>query len=152
MPVSVLLDLYEQVTEQRRSGRRHVIEPGMAAARNRARNLRPPSVPDDAEGHQAAELQSLAYHRAVAARLNRGMIDDARHRIWVWQDQEKIDPRHAERWEEVLTRPLGEVQLLITEDSERGRDMRQNSPFAGVLSEAERRAILGRPDAASGAR
>ena len=74
------------------------------------------------------------------------MIDDARHRIWVWQEQGKIAPRYAGQWEEVLSGPLGDVRKVIAEDSERGRDLRQNSPFAGVLSEAERRAALGRPE------
>jgi CRISPR/Cas system-associated endoribonuclease Cas2 len=33
------------------------------------------------------------------------------------------------------------VRRIIGEDSQRGRDLRQNSPFAGTLSEAERRRI-----------
>ena len=40
IPVSALLDLCEEVEGQRRSGRRHVVEPGMAAARARARDIR----------------------------------------------------------------------------------------------------------------
>ena len=144
VPVSALLDLHEKVEYQRRRGRRHVLEPGISEARDRARRIPPIPLPDDADGHNTAELRSLAYHAAVARRLRRGMVDDARRLIWVWLDQGKIDPRHAEQWELVLARPIGEVRRLITEDSERGRDLRQNSPLAGVLSEAERRAILQR--------
>jgi hypothetical protein len=147
VPVSALLDLHEQVQYQRCKGRRHVLEPGITEARDRARRIPPVTLPDDANGHRTAELRSLAYHTAVARRLHRGMVDDARRLIWVWLDQGNIDPRHAEQWERVLAQPIGEVRRLITEDSDRGRDLRQNSPFAGVLSEAERRAILQRSTA-----
>jgi hypothetical protein len=78
----------------------------------------------------------------LARRLRRSMIDDARHLVWQWRDGGKIDARYAEQWEEVLQRPVGEVRRIIGEDTSRGRDLRQNSPFAGMLSEAERRQIL----------
>lgn len=70
------------------------------------------------------------------------MIDDALHLVWKWRDQGKLGARYAERWEEILRRPVAEVRRAITEDSPPGRDLRQNSPFAGMLSEAERRKIL----------
>jgi hypothetical protein len=34
------------------------------------------------------------------------------------------------------------VRRIIGEDGQDGHDLRQNSPFAGMLSEAERRRIL----------
>jgi hypothetical protein len=41
-----------------------------------------------------------------------------------------------------LRRPLAEIREAIAADDQRGRDLRQNSPFAGALSEPERRRIL----------
>ena len=149
VPVAALLDIYEEVERERASGRRarHVLEPTMAEGRRRAKRLQPrelvaDAVDDDVEGHGRADLRSLAYHRALARGLRRGMVDDARHVLWKWRDQGRIDTRYAEQWEDVLSRPVADIRRILTEDTQRGRDLRQNSPFAGMLSEAERRRIL----------
>jgi len=145
VPVAALLDLHEAVGQERRSGCRHVLEATLSAGRERARQLRAQDllpVGFDATGHRRAELRSLAYHRALAPRLRRPMIDDALYVLWRWSDLGKVDPRHAERWEEVLRKPVAEVRRIISEDDDFARDLRQNSPFAGMLSEAERRKIL----------
>jgi hypothetical protein len=60
----------------------------------------------------------------------------------MWLDQGKIDPRYAQQWDEVLRRPVTEVRRAISEDTPQMRDLRQNSPFAGMLSEPERRKIV----------
>lgn len=70
------------------------------------------------------------------------MIDDALRRVWKWRDQGKLDPRYAAQWEEILRRPVPEVRRAISEDTPVARDLRQNSPFAGMLSEPERRRIV----------
>ncbi|MGI8622338.1 MAG: hypothetical protein ACR2NB_02370 [Solirubrobacteraceae bacterium] len=93
-------------------------------------------------GHSRAELRGLAYHRAVAQRLDRGIVDDALGRLRRWRSEDKIDHRYAEQWEQILSQPLPQVAELITADSQRGRDLRQSSPFAGTLNEQERRRIL----------
>ena len=151
VPVAALLDLYEAVQRVRESGRRslHVLEPAMVEARRRgdrisASELVPERAAEAGElgGHRRAELRSLAYHRALAERLDKPMVDDARHLLWKWQQQGAIDGRYAERWEGVLRRPPGEIRRIIAEDTERGRDLRQSSPFAGMLSEPERRKLL----------
>lgn len=148
VPVGALLDLHEAVTRERQSGRRsrHLLEPVMSEGRKRARRIRSQDLlPGDSMqtgGHRRAELRSLAYHRALARRVGRREIDDALHLIWKWRDQSKIDARYADQWEGVLGRPIAEVRRTISEDSDSARDLRQNSPFAGMLSEAERRKIL----------
>jgi len=40
-------------------------------------------------------------------------------------------------WREILKRPLVEICELLSSDSEEARRLRQNSPFAGVLSAPE---------------
>ncbi len=148
VPVPALLDLYEAVTRERAAGtrRRHLLEPAISESRERARRLQVrelvPELASGVEGHRRAELRSLAYHRALASRLRRPMLEEALHTIWQWRDAETIDSRYAERWEEILRRPVPEVRRRIGEDTPAARDLRQTSPFAGMLSEAERHAIL----------
>lgn len=148
VPVAALVDLYEAVARERASGRRrrHALEPIMVESRAKARAMRPgeliASDESSAGPHRSAELRSLAYHGAVAKRLRRPMADDALHLIWQWRDSGRIDRRYADRWEEVLRGPLPEIRKLLTSDSQAAADLRQNSPFAGLLSEPERRKIL----------
>lgn len=146
VPVAAVLDLYEAVETERRRGRRHVLEPTMSRGRERARRLRPratvPGDSGDESPHGRADRRSLAYHRALARQLRRPMIDDALRRVWKWRDQGKLDPRYAAQWEEILRRPVPEVRRAISEDTPVARDLRQNSPFAGMLSEPERRRIV----------
>ncbi|HEX6456608.1 MAG TPA: hypothetical protein VF009_08840 [Solirubrobacterales bacterium] len=145
IPIPALLELQGRVAEQRRSGGRrlHTLEPVMIEARRRAERLQPQIEPGGAAGpHRAAELRSLAYHRALAPRLRRPMVDQARRKLRRWEVEERIDPRYARAWQEVLAMPMEGVRETIAADDERGRDLRQNSPFAGLLSEQERRKIL----------
>ena len=132
--------------EERGSRRiaRMIVEARRRGDRIRAAELVPERAAEAGElgGHRRAELRSLAYHRALAERLDKPMVHDARHLLWKWQEQGAIDDRYAERWEGVLRRPLGEIRRIIAEDTERGRDLRQSSPFAGMLSEPERRKLL----------
>jgi hypothetical protein len=148
VPVSALVDLYESVRAERESGRRrrHTLEPAMIAGRARARSLQPRALidedPAEADRHRLAQLRSLAYHRALAPRLTRPMVEDARHVLWEWRERGVIDPRYADEWESVLDRPVREIRRVLASDDLQARDLRQNSPFAGLLTEPERRRIL----------
>lgn len=148
VPIPALLELQEQVARQRKAGRRklHLLEPIMADAQRRAKRMRPQPVPPGSrrrsDPHRTAELRSLAYHRALAPRLRRPMVDEAQSKLRRWKEEGKIDPRYAKVWEEVFALPMAEIRKAIAADDERGRDLRQNSPLAGLLSEPERRKIL----------
>jgi hypothetical protein len=147
VPVDALLDLYEKVNAERieAKGRRHLLEAALSKGRDCAELLDPLAlVPEatDMEGHRRADMRALAYHRALAARLRQPIVDDALRQLWKWRAQEAIDPRYADRWEEILGQPVAEVRRVIGEDSEAANALRQTSPFAGMLSEAERRKIL----------
>ena len=67
------------------------------------------------------------------------MVVDARKRLARWRAQGRIPPRHAAEWERLLSLPPDKLARAIITDSARGRDLRQNSPFAGALTEPERR-------------
>jgi hypothetical protein len=151
IPVPALLDLREAVEAERASGRRvrHVLEPIMDRGRERAdrldlEELLPPMTASDEGGHDRARRRGLAYHRALARGLSPRMIDDALRQLWKWRLQGRIDSRHADRWERLLRRPSAEIRREISEDSQSAGDLRQNSPFAGMLSEPERRKIVER--------
>jgi hypothetical protein len=47
-----------------------------------------------------------------------------------------------ERWLALLGGPLDELLTALTADTVESRELRQNSPFVGVLTEEERTAIL----------
>lgn len=148
VPLPTLLDLYERVGEERSSGRRrlHVLGPVMTEARRRAERMQPKVDVDELgerpDPHRRQELRSLAYHRALAPRLSRPMVDEAQRKLVRWTREGRIDPRYAEAWGEVFATPMAEIRKVIGADDARGRDLRQNSPFAGLLSEPERRRIL----------
>jgi hypothetical protein len=147
VPVSVLLDLRESVEAERRAGRRRrrLLEPVMVERRDRAERLDVsglvPSMPEGSD-HGRAARRSLAYHRALARGLDQRMVDDALRQVWKWRMQGRIDSRYADRWDELLRGSVEDVRKAISEDGEAARDLRQSSPFAGMLSEPERRKIV----------
>ena len=92
--------------------------------------------------HRAAELQSLAYHRLVAERLNEQVVEEARRKLERWIREGRVDPRWAARWQRLLAGSLDEIAETLSSDSQRARELRQTSPFAGVLTEQERRRLV----------
>jgi hypothetical protein len=147
VPVAALVDLHEAITAERESGQRrlHVIEPAMTEARARAEALHPRRLidrTDSADAHDRATQRNRAYHAALARHLRKTTVNRALHQLWRWNEEGTIDPRYAASWEDVLRRPLPEIRRVLTEDSQWATDLRQNSPFAGALSEPERRKIL----------
>jgi hypothetical protein len=149
VPVPALVELHEAVSAARESGQRrlHVLEPALVQARSRAEALDPKTLIasvelEEDEPHDRAERRNRAYHTALARRLRTDMVQSALHQLWRWSEEGNIDPRYAAEWEDVLRRPLGEIKSVLTDQSQWARDLRQNSPFAGALSEPERRKIL----------
>lgn len=143
IPVPALLELYEAVEPEQ--GRRYVLKPTMERQRQAARSL---SIADDLKGddrsatHDRARARNLAYHRAVARRLRRPMVDEARHVLFRWRADGRIPDYYADRWAETLERPIREIRQALVDTSPEADDLRQTSPFAGLLSEPERRRIL----------
>jgi hypothetical protein len=98
--------------------------------------------PVSPEGHRTAERRSLALHRIIAGRLDEGMVEEARQRVERLRAEGHLHPHYAGRWRKLLARPLAEIATAIAADDQDSRDLRQNSPFAGVLNEQERRRII----------
>lgn len=85
--------------------------------------------------HRLAEERSLAYHRAIAERIAQdpSVLDRARERVRAWITGRAGVPEFARAWDEVLARPLPELLRFLTDESERARELRQSTPFAGAL-------------------
>ncbi len=90
--------------------------------------------------HADAEARSLELHRLVAERLRARpeLLDRARARVAGWLGTGAIAHRWAAAWADVLSRPLPEVIDVLVDPGPHARDLRQSSPFAGVLSPRER--------------
>jgi hypothetical protein len=95
--------------------------------------------------HARAEERSLALHRAVAERLRRQplLLETASARVRRWLADGTVSAPWARRWAELLSRPVDEVAAALVDTSQEARDLRQSSPFAGVLSPRERWTIGG---------
>jgi hypothetical protein len=145
VPVPALLDLYEAM-EAERSERphRYALTAIMARQRDAARRLHVDGSSNggDQSGHDRARARGLAYHRAVARRLRKPMVAEARHVLFRWREQGRIDQHYADRWERLLERPISEIRQVLVQESLDADDLRQNSPFAGLLSEPERQRIV----------
>lgn len=95
--------------------------------------------------HRLIDERSLAFDRLTAAKIttNPALVERARatlHR-WLATASPRARPAMLE-WQTVLDGPREELLALLVATDERARRLRQSSPFAGVLSTAERTAVL----------
>ena len=92
--------------------------------------------------HLETDQVSLELGRRIAERLRRQpeLVDFARANLLRWSQQNASAPsllRSYAEWQNILTRPVTEKCRLLGTESEDARRLRQNSPFAGVLTPAE---------------
>jgi hypothetical protein len=68
------------------------------------------------------------------------LLEIPRANLSRWRERNADSPsllRCYAEWESILTRPLEQICALLVAETEEGQRLRQNSPFAGVLSPAE---------------
>jgi predicted NACHT family NTPase len=97
--------------------------------------------------HDWIDRRSLALHDAVAARLEAQpeLLDVARRNVARWLSRGTQGA--LLEWQALLERlSVSDVVALLRSESETAVRLRQSSPFAGVLTPDERRAILRRHD------
>ena len=92
--------------------------------------------------HTEIDQVSLELARRVAERLRcqPDLIDFARANLTRWSQQNASTPsllRCYAEWEQILSRPVEEICALLGSESDDSQRLRQNSPFAGVLTPAE---------------
>jgi hypothetical protein len=92
------------------------------------------------DAHRLSEERSLAYHAIIAERLQKdpGILDKARARVREWGKRSGDVPPYVRMWAKVLAREARSVAAFVTERSEIAGELRQSSPFAGVLGPRER--------------
>jgi hypothetical protein len=94
--------------------------------------------------HASIDRRGLALARAIVAKLEAGDIESglararAVNRRWREMDPSSL---HQE-WAELLECDWAIIKAALLDDSERGRALRQNNPFCGILTPHERWAIF----------
>jgi hypothetical protein len=110
----------------------------------RWRPTRPAAMSPGVLKHRIIEARSLAMHCLIARKIeaDRRLLAAARRNLekWIVRYGEGA-PRALEEWREILGRPWPEIAALITDADEAAVRLRQSSPFAGVLTSAERRRV-----------
>ncbi|MGI8537219.1 MAG: helix-turn-helix domain-containing protein [Mycobacteriales bacterium] len=93
------------------------------------------------------QLRSLWLSHAVAARLVEdptGVLAQARRNLTAMQARSARGEAKLwlQQWAQLLAGPVEDVLEALTSRSPRSRELRQNSPFAGVLTEQQRQTVL----------
>ena len=93
--------------------------------------------------HTRLDERSLALHQLVAEKLRAApaLLDKARANVRRWQEANESPSPALTEWAQILRSPANDVLALLTERSPRATRLRQSSPFAGILTEEERRAV-----------
>ena len=88
--------------------------------------------------------RSLALHREVAERLRRDpeLLEAARERVERWLAEGSVHEEWAASWKSVIDAGLEAVIEVLTDTDLAAHDLRQVSPFAGVLDPRTRWKIL----------
>jgi hypothetical protein len=95
--------------------------------------------------HSLIDDRSLAFGLAIAARLRQdpSQVNHAKNNLKRWFEICSPQSRPAlEEWWTALQGPIDGVIQLLTGTDERAIRLRQSNPFAGILPEGERNAIL----------
>lgn len=102
-------------------------------------------VPDFRAGLRREQLASLWLHRAVAGRVVQdpaNVLALARSNLDLLSQEHPSARPWLDAWRHAVDAGPEDVLLLLTSPAESAVELRQNSPFAGVLDEAERRRVL----------
>jgi len=99
------------------------------------------------QNYNFLDLFNLMLHRAVTQKLRQdeGVLQIARNNLSRWLASESFAGNERSallEWQEILENSTPEeIIKIITQDTDEGQRLRSSSPFAGVLSEAERNKI-----------
>jgi hypothetical protein len=93
------------------------------------------------------DARSLAFHTLIAekVRADPALLDSVRDDLRRWKGRFKKQGAHMlvfDEWQAILDGPIEGVLRLLTDPSERATRLRQSTPFVGILTDDERRAIL----------
>jgi hypothetical protein len=95
--------------------------------------------------HRLIDERSLAFDRLTAEKLaaDPSLLEVARKNLdrWTKTCSPQVRPVLLE-WREILALPVAQVVDVLLDEGPRGSRLRQSSPFAGILNQAERTEIL----------
>ncbi len=93
--------------------------------------------------HARLDERSLALHRLVAenVKADPALLDKARGNLRRWQESNDSPSRALSEWDQILSGSVNQVTEFLVERSDKATQLRQSSPFAGILTEQERLAI-----------
>jgi hypothetical protein len=100
----------------------------------------------DMVDHSHLDARSLALHQAAVAKIRQhpALFERVRATLARWREQ-RICPSaqpYQREWESLANLGMEACLAVAIEDSERARTLRQSTPFAGILDNHERIAIL----------
>ncbi len=93
------------------------------------------------------DRRSLAVHRAIALKLRHDptvVLEAAQANLCRSVEQHPHARRLLNEWDDILGRPVENIIESLLDPSPHARDLRHVTPFAGVLSSAERTSVLRR--------
>ena len=90
--------------------------------------------------HDRLERRSLALHLAMAAKLRAHpeLLEIAHDNLRRWSATGSRSQPYFDEWRRLLDQPLDQLLAALQEDSPHMTELRQSSPFAGVLDPTER--------------
>lgn len=91
------------------------------------------------ETHQGIDRRSLEMARQIVAKIDadphRAGLERAKSVCQRWVDMGNVPARE---WLALLDRPWEAVRAILLDESDEGQRLRQNDPFCGILTPAER--------------
>lgn len=96
------------------------------------------------EGHPHIDRRSLEMARLVVEKIDAdpSLFRVAHENLQRWRRiRGGTLPRCSEEWETLLERPWTEIRQILLDESDEGQRLRSSHPFAGLVSEKERRRI-----------
>lgn len=92
--------------------------------------------------HQVLDAISLELARRIATRLlsRPELIEVTRKNLRRWSARNANSPgllRSYHEWQAILEKPLEEVVAILCAETDEGQRLRQNTPFAGILTPEE---------------
>ena len=96
------------------------------------------------EGHPHIDRRSLEMANLIVEKIDAdpGLLQVAHENLQRWSRvRGGALPRCREEWQELLKRPWSEIRGVLLDESDEGQRLRSAHPFAGLVSEKERRRI-----------
>ena len=95
-------------------------------------------------GHPHIDRRSLEMARLIVEKIDAdpNLFQVAHENLQRWRRiRGGTLPRCSEEWEGLLKRPWSEIRNILLDESNEGQRLRSSHPFAGLVSEKERRRI-----------